>query len=545
MTVFKRAALGLDFGTESVRALVVDTTNGDELAQAIVRYRHGVMSERLPHLEKRLPRDFALQSADDYRESMVQAIREVLTKVPAKCIAGIGVDFTACTILPILRDGTPLHRSGDFKDEPHAWVKLWKHHGAQEETDRINALANERAEPFLKYYADQINCEWMLPKCWEIARHAPHVYERADYFIDAGDWIVHELTGKLTRNACAAGYKGLWNAELGFPNRSFLKALDSVIEHLESKWITEIVAPGHKAGLVSRRFAEETGLIEGTPVSAATIDAHSGVPGCGVYREGPLTLVMGTSTCHMALSRELKFVKGCAGVVKDGIIPGFYGHESGQAAVGDMFGWFSRFTNRSFEELSLGAAALRPGEAGVLALDWWSGNRTPLMNSNLTGLIAGLSLETKPEHVYRALIEATAFGTRTIAEDFRRDGVPVTELVVCGGLTQDPLILQIYADVMQLPVKVAASKQAVALGAAMFGEMAASGRTTEEVVVTMSAPPESTFAPNPAHKEVYDGLFKLYRQAFDEFGRAKPEWMKSLKGLRTHHAVESERTILI
>jgi L-ribulokinase len=556
MTQKKRYALGLDYGTESVRAIVVDCETGDEAAQATHRYAHGVMTEHLPvevanevaGSSKKLPGDFALQHPQDYLDSAFEVLGAVLKRVPASEIIGIGVDFTACTILPVKRDGTPLAGLPEFAAEPHAWVKLWKHHAAQPEADRINALAQARGEKFLEYYGGLISSEWMLPKCWEVATHAPQVYEAADLFIDAGDWIVQQMTGRLTRNSCAAGYKGLWNAELGFPSPAFLRELDPKIENLAGKWLQNIVAPGVEAGRVSRTFAEKSGLVEGTPVSAATIDAHSGVAGMGVYQEGPLCVIMGTSSCHMALSRELKLFEGYAGVVKDGILPGFYGYESGQSAVGDIFGWFAKgiasgaATGASggrdpFAALSSQAAALRPGESGLVALDWLSGNRSVLMNADLSGMILGLTLATKPAEIYRALIEGTAFGTRKIVESYREGGVPVRELVVCGGLTQDALIMQIYSDVTGLRVRVAESSQAVALGAAIFGALAAGSShggfdTAEGAIVRMVRPAVRVFEPRPEAVAIYDQLYAVYLHAHDHFGREQTGWMKTLKALK-------------
>lgn len=549
----RKFALGLDFGTESVRALVVDTERGVEAAQAVQRYAHGVITNELPGglpgAASALPPDFALQHAKDYLDAAFAVIGRVLRSVPAESISGIGVDFTACTILPVRKDGKPLMFLEEFRSNPHSWVKLWKHHAAQPEADQINALAHERGEEFLKYYGGAISSEWMLPKCLEIARHAPEVYQAADYIVDAGDWFVQQMTGQFSRNSCAAGYKGLWNAQLGFPSKDFLSALDPKISDLSDKWLKNIVPPGTRVGGISRAFAALSGLIEGTPVSAATIDAHSGVAGMGVYREGPLSIIMGTSNCHMALSRELKLFEGCAGAVQDGIVPGFVGYESGQPAVGDLFGWFARdfmspgkagltaLSADPFAELSRRASEMAPGESGLVALDWMNGNRSTLMNSHLSGVILGLTLDSRPEDVYRALIEATAFGTRRIIEAHQAAGIPVTELVVCGGLTQDPFIMQVYADVTGLPVKVAASHQAVALGAAIFGALAA-GPTEggfadlENAIVRMTAPPRAVYQPTVAHRPTYQELYSVYCRASEHFGRAEPDVMKGLKALK-------------
>ncbi|MBI3558404.1 MAG: ribulokinase [Deltaproteobacteria bacterium] len=533
MSVKKRYALGLDYGTESVRALVVDCDNGFEAAQAVVPYAHGVITRSLPGNDKPLPPDFALQHPQDYLDGALTAIRAILEKVTAADIVGIGVDFTACTILPVREDGTPLMQAAKFHNNPHAWVKLWKHHAAQPEADRVNEVAHRRQEPFLKYYSGLISSEWMLPKAWEIANHAPEVYAEAAYLIDAGDWIVQQLTGKFTRNSCTAGYKGLWNAELGFPRLEFLTALDPKLSGLRDKWLQNIVAPGELAGHVTPKFAVLSGLLEGTPVSAATIDAHSGVAGMGVYREGPVSLIMGTSTCHMVLSRKLHLFDGYAGVVKDGIIPGFHGYESGQSAVGDIFGWFAKgFMNTDFDQLSNKAAALKPGQSGLIALDWLNGNRSLLMNANLTGMILGLTLDSKPEEVYRAWIEGTAFGTRMIVDAHTANGIPATELVICGGLVRDPMIMQIYADITGLPVKIAASGQAVALGAAIFGALVALGENIEDVITRMTKPHVKTYSPDEDAHRTYDRLYEVYHRAHDLFGVENKHLMRNLKDLR-------------
>lgn len=538
-----RYALGLDFGTESVRALAVDCMTGDEVSEAVESYRHGVLIKYLPGSNEPLPHDFALQHPQDYMESSLKAIEKVLKDISADEIIGIGVDFTACTILPIKKDGTPIMQLDPYKNNPHAWVKLWKHHAAQPEADKINEIAHERNEPFLKYYSGLISSEWMLPKSWEIARMAPDVYEAADIIIDGGDWAVYQITGKFCRNACVAGYKGLWNSEMGFPSKDFLRSLDPKIMNLDDKWLKNIVYPGQCVGGVSELFASKSGLKPGTPVSAATIDAHSGVPGMGVSGEGPICIIMGTSSCHMVLSKQLLFFDGYAGVVKDGILPGFYGYESGQSAVGDIFTWFARDFLKPdgdpFLELSKKAASLKPGESGLVALDWMNGNRSVLMNAHLTGSIVGLMLDSKPEEVYRAFIEGTAFGTRIILETHQKAGIPVEELVVCGGLVKDPLILQTYADVTGLPFKVAASNQAVALGAAMLGAVAAGPdnggfATFEEAILSMAKPPLKTYKPETGTKAVYDKLYSIYLQCHDLFGREFPDIMKNLKQIKNH-----------
>lgn len=533
-----RYALGIDYGTESVRALIADCKTGEEIAEATHLYKHGVITGRLPFGTENLPGDFALQCADDYIEGALCVIRDVLKTVSAEEIIGIGVDFTACTVLPVKRDGTPLQNLDEFKDNPHAWVKLWKHHAAQPQADRINEVARACGEKFLDYYSGIISSEWLIPKCWETLQKAPKVYAAADLFVEAGDWIVQQITGNFSRNACAAGYKGLWSEELGNPSQEFLTELDPNLSGLHGKIIDRIVAAGQEAGTVSEVFAARSGLKAGTPVSAATIDAHSGVPGAGVSAAGPLCMIMGTSGCHMLLSEDLHLFNGYAGVVKDGITPGFYGYESGQAAVGDIYGWCAKtFMNQPLKDIEQKAAALRPGEHGLVALDWMNGNRSVLMDAGLSGTILGLTLNSKPEEVYRALVEATAFGTKIIINSYIDNRVPVTGLVACGGLIRFDFIMQTFADILELPVQTAASGQAVALGSAIFGAVAAGSRrggfdTVAEAVEKITKPFTKTFTPNPAASAVYREFFAVYKRCHDFFGKEEPQLMKILKQIR-------------
>jgi len=382
----------------------------------------------------------------------------------------------------------------------------------------------------------------MLPKCWETLVKSPQVFAAADAFVEAGDWIVEQMTGRRTRNACAAGYKGMWSAEHGFPSREFLAGLDPALVALNGKWTTEVIAPGRRAGTVSEAFAAASGLQAGTSVSAATIDAHAGMPGMGVAASGIMGLILGTSACHLLLADELKLFDGHAGVVRDGILDGFQGYESGQAAVGDVFDWFARrFLGPAdadpFAELSRKAATLQPGESGLLALDWLNGNRSPLMNPDLSGLLVGLTLATRPHEMYRALVEATAFGTRRIIEGYEEAGVPVRRLVACGGLTADPFVLQTFADVCGRPIEVAASGQAVALGAAVFGALAAGEEngghgSVKGAIAAMTAPAVSRFAPVPRHRNAYDRLYSLYGRLHQHFGVAQRDLMAELKQMR-------------
>ena len=547
-------AIGLDFGTESGRALVVDVATGREVGSAAYRYADGVIDERLPGTTIKLEPDTALQNPNDYVETLKRAVPEALKQggVRADDVIGIGVDFTACTILPTRTDGTPLCTLNEFKSNPHAWTKLWKHHAAQPEADRINALARERNEPWLAIYGGIVSSEWYHSKTLQILNDAPEIFNAADRIIEAGDWLVWQISGALKRNACAAGYKGLWVKGLGFPSNDFLRALDPRLDRLnETKLVGEIVAPGTRVGFLNEQAARWMGLRPGIAVAAPTIDAHAAVPGAGVTEPGRMVLILGTSSCHMILARERHLVPGISGVVEDGILPGLFGYEAGQVGVGDIFEWFvehgtaALYKHRAKERgisayqlLEEEAAKLEPGESGLLALDWWNGCRTPLVDANLSGLLIGATLGTRSPDIYRALIEATAFGTQMIIETFERHGVAVNELVACGGLAErNKLLLQIYADVTGREFKEAGSGHTSALGAAMSGAYAA-GRAAggfdslTDAAKAMAQTKDVTYKPNTQHHATYQKLFAEYRTLHEYFGRGTNDVMKRLREIR-------------
>lgn len=550
----RRLALGLDFGTESARALLVDVTNGDEVGSATAAYSHGVIDDSLPGSDRPLPPDWALQCPGDYLQALEQIVPEALSSAGASGaeVIGIGLDHTACTLLPTTADGTPLCETDQWRMNPHAWVKLWKHHGAADEADAINALAVEREEPFLQRYGGKTSSEWMLAKAWETLNDAPEVYAAADHFIEAVDWLTWQLTGELRRNACCAGYKGMWSREEGFPNSAFLDALDSRLEgFVEEKLKGPVLPVGSRAGQLTAPMAERLGLQAGTPVAVGIIDAHAAVAAAGIAGPGPVLIIMGTSTCHMALSDETRLFPGMAGVVQDGIVPGFAGYEAGQSATGDIYGWFVENAvpqGMAGQAAAAGmdlhpfleqrAATLAIGGSGLVALDWWNGNRSVLMDANLSGLIVGLTLDTRPEEIYRALIEATAFGTRAILENFEANGLPVTELIACGGLAEkNELLMQIHANVCGKPFRLVRSGQASALGAAIFGAVAAGAEgggyaTVQEAAAAMGGLKERTYYPTDDAVLLYNALYKEYLALHDLFGRGGTEVMRRLKAMK-------------
>jgi L-ribulokinase len=549
-------ALGVDFGTESGRALLVDCADGRELGTRVYRYRNGVIDDRLPAPgdDVRLEHDWALQDPEDYVRTFQETVPALLAETgvdPAEVI-GVGIDFTSCTMLPTLADGTPLCLLDELRREPHAWVKLWKHHAAQPEADRINAVARERGETWLNRYGGRISSEWFFPKALQILDEAPDVYERADRLIEAADWVVWQLTGDETRSSCTAGYKAIWSKSEGFPADAFFAALDPRFEHVVDEKMSRQIEPiGNRAGGLTEQASAWTGLLPGTAVAIANVDAHVSAPAATVTEPGAMVAIMGTSICHILLDRQLIAVDGMCGVVEDGVVPGLFGYEAGQSAVGDIFAWFAetavppeyhelaRERGLSVHDLlEQEAAELRPGESGLLALDWWNGNRSVLVDADLSGLLVGLTLATRPPEIYRALIEATAFGTRMIVDALDSRGVRVDRLVACGGLPErNKLLMQIYADVTGRELSVAASTQTPALGAAMFGAVAASSAlggydSIVDASRRMAHLSLECYRPSPADHAVYEELFREYVRVHDLFGRHGDDVMRNLKRIQ-------------
>jgi L-ribulokinase len=549
-------AIGVDFGTESGRAVLVDVADGREVATAVYPYSHGVIDEKLPipGKEIRLEPDWALQDPQDYIRTFQNAIPAVLqgSGVKAEEVIGVGIDFTACTMLPVKRDGTPLSDLPEFREKPHAWVKLWKHHAAQPEADRINAVARQMDQDWLDRYGGKISSEWFFSKALQILDEAPEVYAAADRLIEAADWVVWQLTGVETRNSCTAGYKAIWSKREGFPDPSYFGSLDPRLEYVVDEKMSRDIRPiGDRAGGLTKQAAQWTGLKPGTAVAIANVDAHVAVPAATVTEPGRMVMIMGTSICHMVLGDAEHTVPGMCGYVEDGIIPGLFGYEAGQSCVGDHFAWFvENCVPAAYEEEAIArrmdihalleekAAKLKPGESGLLALDWWNGNRSVLVDVDLTGLLIGATLATKPEEIYRTLIEATAFGTRVIVDTFQLNGVPVNELVACGGLPEkNKLLMQIYADITGRDIKVTASTQTPALGSAMFGAVAAGKAaggydSIYDAAKTMAHLKEESYQPILENQKVYEKLFAEYLRLHDYFGRGENDVMKILKKIR-------------
>ena len=544
--------VGIDYGTLSGRAVLVNVNTGEELADCAYDYLHAVMEQQLPDGTP-LGVDWALQHPQDYIDVLKVTVPCVIEKAgidPADII-GVGTDFTACTIMPVLEDGTPLCFLNEYKSNPNAYVKLWKHHAAQDKANLLNETAEKMGEKWLPRYGGKISSEWEVPKVWQVLDEAPDIYEKAKYFVEAADWIIWQLTGKFTRNSCTAGYKGIWHKQEGYPPIEFFAALDPRLADITEKLGLNVTPLGEKAGEITQQAAALTGLKTGTAVAVGNVDAHVCVPAVKIGGAGKMLAIMGTSTCHMLLGVQEATVPGMCGVVEDGILPGFYGYEAGQSCVGDHFAWFvENCVPKSYYDeaerkgvdvfglLAEKADKLGPGESGLIALDWWNGNRSVLVDVDLTGVMLGMTLQTKPEEMYRALVEATAFGTRKIIETFRENGVRVDEFYASGGISQkSSLTMQIYSDIIGMPIYIAGSKQGPALGSAIFGAVAAGKAAggyddVADAAQVMGKLDDKVYTPNSAHTKIYDKLYAEYEILHDYFGKGANDVMKRLKSIK-------------
>ncbi|MFD9895205.1 ribulokinase [Amycolatopsis sp. NPDC059027] len=540
--------VGVDFGTLSGRAVVVRVRDGAELGSAVTEYRHGVVDDRLPTTFQKLPPGWALQVPSDYVDVLRTAVPAALAEAGADPgdVIGIGTDFTACTMVPATADGTPLCEVPEFTGNPHAYVKLWRHHAAQPQADRINALARERGEAWLPRYGGLISSEWEFAKALQVFEEAPEVYAAMRHWVELADWIVWQLTGSYVRNTCTAGYKGIYQ-DGRYPSRAFLHALTPGFESFVADKLEHPLGRlGSRAGSLTAEAAVLTGLPEGIAVAVGNVDAHVTAPAAQAVEPGQLVAIMGTSTCHVMSGAELREVPGMCGVVDGGIVPGLWGYEAGQSGVGDIFGWFveqgvpaSHVDDAWAAGLSVHewltrlAARQEVGEHGLVALDWHSGNRSVLVDHELSGVLVGQTLDTRPEHVYRALLEATAFGTRKIIETFTAAEVPVTELIIAGGLTKNALLMQIYADVTNLPLSIIGSAQGPALGSAIHAAVAAGAYPdVRAAAAAMGSVERLVYRPVLANVAAYDELYAEYELLHDYFGRGGNDVMHRLAARR-------------
>lgn len=526
--------VGVDYGTLSGRAVVVRIRDGAELASAVYEYPDAVIETQLPGTGQRLPADWALQNPADWTGVLANAVPQAVraSGVPVEQIVAIGTDFTACTVLPTDSAGTPLCQLPRFQTRPHAWPKLWKHHSAQLHAERITELAHQRNEPWINRYGGRISSEWEFAKALQVLEEDREVYDATARWIEAADWIIWQLCGHETRNACTAGYKGIFQ-DGSYPSSDYLATLNpGFADFAETRLAFPLSQLGTAAGTLTAEAAKWTGLPEGIVVAVGNVDAHVSAPAAQAVESGQLLAVMGTSTCHVMPADVLADVPGMCGVVDGGIITGKYGYEAGQSAVGDIFAWW---VANGVPEVYRAAAAEQGvsvhayltdlvaddpvGAHGLVVLDWFNGNRSVLVDHELSGVIVGLTLATRPEEIYRALLESTAFGTRRIIEAFTDSGVAVNELVVAGGLLRNSFLMQTYADVTGRPLSVAESTQGPALGSAIHAAVAAGAYPdVATAAASMGKVRKNAYLPDPERQQAYDALYAEYVRLHDYFG---------------------------
>ena len=540
--------IGVDYGTLSGRAVVVRVSDGTELASAVFEYPNAVMDQKLNATGAPLGADWALQDPNDYVAVLQNAVPQAVKAagINPSDVIGIGTDFTACTLVPVLADGTPLSNLDEFVGRPHAYVKLWKHHAAQPHADRINRIARERGEAWLPRYGGQISSEWELAKGLQLFEEDPEIYQRMHKYVEAADWIIWQLCGNYLRNACTAGYKG--NLQDGqYPSREFFAALNpGFADFAETKLAHQIGELGAEAGKLTVEAAAWTGLPAGISVAVGNVDAHVTAPAAKATEPGQMVAIMGTSTCHVMNGATLSEVPGMCGVVDGGIVSGLYGYEAGQSGVGDIFAWYvnnqvpaayfeqAKTAGKSIHQYLTDLASQEPiGAHGLVVLDWHSGNRSVLVDHELSGLVLGMTLTTRPEQIYRALLEATAFGTRKIVDTFNASGVPVTEFIVAGGLLKNQFLMQLYSDVTRLPLSTIASEQGPALGSAIHAAVAAGAYPSIRAAAeAMGRSNQGVYQPNLAASAQYDRLYAEYEILHDYFGRGANDVMKRLKAFK-------------
>lgn len=538
-------SIGIDFGTGSGRAFLINTENGEIEEQYIRNYTHGTIEGELGG--EKLPQNFALQNANDYMEIIETGIPTIIEKanISVSEIVGIGIDFTSSTVIFVDEQMEPIHSRAGFQDNPHAYVKLWKHHGAQDEADLLFKTALEGKNRWLGYYGFNVSSEWMIPKIMEVNNKAPEVMAVTANIMEAGDWIVNRLTGQNVRSNCGLGFKSFWEAETGFHYDLFDKVDSDLSDIVRTKVDAPVVSIGDSVGTLCKEMAEKLGLSPDTQVSPFIIDAHASLLGIGSEKDKEMTMVMGTSTCHLMLNKEQHKVPGISGSVKGAIIPDLYAYEAGQTAVGDLFEYVAKQAPYDyvkaaesrgisiFDLLNEKAAQLYPGESGLIALDWHNGNRSVLSDSNLKGSLFGMTLQTRHEEIYRAYLEATAFGAKMIMQQYQGWQMEVDHVFACGGIPKkNGLLMEIYANILNKKITVIDSEYAPAIGAAILGAICGGAHPDfNSAIEAMKEPVLYQVEPDPQQVRIYKKLFSAYKELHDLHGYKKARIMRNVSAL--------------
>ena len=547
----RKIALGLDFGTLSVRALFLDVETGEEISTAVFVYPHGVMTRELPDGTP-LPPHFALEHPQDFLDGLKAVIPAGLEagKILPEEVIGIGVDVTTATVLAVDEQWIPLSEYPEFAGRPEAWMKLWKHHGADEMADRMLQVARERGESWLDYYGGWLSCELFMPKAVELAVKDPEVFARTDTLVEAADWLVFQLTGEKTRSIALAGCNSLYRQDTGYPSAEYFREVCPEAEMVPDKLKGRMAPLGSCVGYLLPEMGRELGLRPGTPVGAAMIDSHAAVMGCGASRIGDMVSTIGTSANNMLNAEAGPGIPGIYSGAMDANIPGVFGYEGGQNWVGDALAWFvescvpgSYYEAAKAEGMNIHtylqqkAAKLAIGESGLIALDWFNGVRSPLMDYSLTSAIVGLTMETKPEEIYRALIEGAIFGNKRIIDTYEEAGCPVNRIIAAGGIPmKNPLMMQIYADVTGKDIYLCGSNESCARGSAFLGAAAAGPevygyRDIYELIELLGSVSDVVYHPIPQNVERYGRLYQIYLKLSEEMAR-EDSGMRDLRKMK-------------
>ncbi|EJJ6354944.1 ribulokinase [Staphylococcus pseudintermedius] len=535
-------SIGVDFGTGSGRVFLVNTANGEIVSHFIKRYTHGTIENTLKG--KKLPYTFALQHSDDYMEVILEGIPKIMqeTQINPKEVVGIGIDFTSSTVIFTDEQLTPIHKLSGFEAHPHAYVKLWKHHGAQKEADKLFHHALKHKSKWLGYYGFNVSSEWMIPKIMEVMYEAPEVMEVTRNIMEAGDWIVNQLIGDNIRSNCGLGFKAFWEEKIGFHYDLFDQVDPNLSTIVKEKLAAPVINIGNQAGTLTQKMADALGLTTDTVVSPFIIDAHSSLLGIGCQEDKQMTMVIGTSTCHLMLNESQYEVPGISGSVKGAIIPELYAYEAGQSAVGDLFEFVAKQAPKDYvEEAELRGISLfellnerlegqLPGENGLIALDWHNGNRSVLSDSQLKGCIFGMSLQTRYEDIYRAYLEATAFGAKMIMLQYQNWKMDIESVFACGGIPKkNPFMMDVYANVLNQTITVIDSEYAPAIGAAILGAVCGGAHDSlQSAVQAMKEPVLYEIQPTPEKVKRYEKLFDAYKELHDLHGYKKARIMRNV-----------------
>ena len=546
----KKYTIGVDYGSLSGRGVLVDTADGRIAAEAVMSYPHGAMNNCLPDGTP-LPAEWVVQHPADFRQVLHVVVPELLKQsgVSPEQVVGIGIDFTSATVVALDEQLRPLCEQPEYASVPHAWPKMWKHHAAAAQAKRLTQVAKEQGRPYPERHGGSIPSESMIPKVVQTLQEAPEVYDKIACFMEAGDYLTSWLVGGPVRSLSMAAARALWLEDSGYPDNDFLCAVDPGLKDMPKQKLADRFPncvsgyPGQKVGVICQEAAQELGIPAGIAVSAPQMDAYAAFPGIGIAEPGIMMLVMGTSTAILMMG-EKKNVEGITACVPDIVLPGHYGYGSGQSSVGDCFQWCiencvpeayaqeaKRLGISLHQYLSQLAAPLKPGQTGLIALDWLNGNKSCLANSKLSGMILGLNMKTKPEHIYRALQEATAFGCRVIVEAYEKSGVPVKEIVACGGIAgKNPVLVQMYTDILGKPLRLSRCTQGPALGSAIYAAAAAGEQTGYEDIYAairgMSYDDSVLYIPNLENQRAYEELYQWYVQLHDYFGRENRQLME-------------------